>query len=437
MIAQILVPIYILLTIGIALSKKTETNDISYIFAGRKLTVPAFVMTLVATWYGGILEIGRFTYEHGVVSWFVFGVFYYIAALLYAIILVPKISSYNFSSIPDAFAKSFGKECALVAALVMLFVVSPAPYLKILSIILDYIYEIGPLNAIIIGALLSMLYTIKGGFSSVVGTDKLQFSLMYIGFGTVLVYLYMNYGGYDFLYSHLPEEKLSIPGNLNWGYIFAWGFIAMVTLIDPNFYQRCFAGSSKKNIQKGIYISVILWFIFDLMSISVALYAAAILPEIQTSPYLDLMSMVLSPFLQGIFIISMLSVVMSTIDSFVFVSGFTIGKDILSNVLNKKSIDSVYYTRIGIVVTGLISVVLATFFKNAMDIWYVSGSFGVSAILIPLLCIFYNQKLHYPLLMIMIPIVVTFFWFIFSPYNLDPMYPGLLSSFICFLLLRR
>ena len=59
-------------------------------------------MTLVATWYGGILEIGRFSYEYGIVTWLIFGVFYYIAALIYATVFVPKILSSNFNSIPDA-----------------------------------------------------------------------------------------------------------------------------------------------------------------------------------------------------------------------------------------------------------------------------------------------------------------------------------------------
>ena len=140
MIQQILVVLYISLTLFIALSRKTDRTNSGYLFAGRKLTLPAFVMTLVATWYGGILEIGRFSYEYGVVSWCLFGLFYYIAALLYALFFVPKISSGEFTSIPDAFKKSFGAKPALVAALVMLFVASPAPYLKILAVIIDHLY---------------------------------------------------------------------------------------------------------------------------------------------------------------------------------------------------------------------------------------------------------------------------------------------------------
>ena len=436
MMLQLSVLCYILITVGIALSRKREEDEISYIFAGRKLTTPAFIMTLVATWYGGILEIGRFSYEYGIVTWLIFGVFYYLAAILYSIFLVPKISSNNFNTIPDAFNQVYGKWCGLTTAVIVIFIVSPAPYLKILSTIIEHVYQINPFYAIVVASLTSMFYTIRGGFKSVIGTDKFQFILMYLGFAIVIIYLYINHGGYSFLSANLPPQKLTFPGDLSWSYIFVWGFIAMVTFIDPNFYQRSFAGASKRSIQKGIYISVFLWFIFDLMSISVGLYAAAIIPEIQSSPYLDLASAILPPLIQSVFIVSMLSVVMSTIDSFIFVSGFTIGKDILP-VFLKKYDNSVQYTKIGIVATALISVILATFFESALDIWYVVGSFGVSAIFIPLLSIFYNQKLSYPLLMLILPTIVTFGWFIFPMYGIDPMYPGLFSSFICFLIFRR
>ena len=436
MLIGLCVIIYILVTIGIALSRKVETDDVGYMFAGRKLTTPAFVMTLVATWYGGILEIGRFSYEYGVVTWLMFGIFYYFAAIFYSIFLVPKISSNNFNTIPDAFNKTYGKLTGVVAAIIIVFIVSPAPYLKILSTIIQHIYQINSFNAIMIACSISMFYTIRGGFGSVIGTDKFQFVLMYSGFALVLIFLYINYGGYEFLSSKLPPQKLSIPGSLNWSYIFVWGFIAMITFIDPNFYQRTFAGASRKSIQKGIYISVVLWFIFDLMSISIGLYAAAIIPEIQSSPYLDLSSKILPPILQAFFIISMLSIVMSTIDSFIFVSGFTIGKDILSSLIGQYE-KNIYYTRIGIIITATISVILATFFKNALDIWYVMGSFGVSALFIPLLCILYNKRLTNPLLMLIIPTIITLGWFIQPLYPIDSMYPGLASSFICFLIFRK
>ena len=431
-----LIGLYLLSVLCLGFLIRPPKTNSGYIFAGRKLTVPAFVMTLVSTWYGGILEVGRFTHLHGVSTILVFGVFYYIAALAYAYLMVPKISSSDFQTIPGAISKTFGKKSGLLVAALILFVSSPAPYIKILSTIIDFLYGINPMYGALICVAISVIYTIRGGFRSVVKTDIIQFGMMFSGFFFILIFLYVKYGGYSFLSSSLPPEMLSFPGTLKWSYIIVWGFIAMLTFIDPNFYQRTFAGRSTKDVQRGICISVLLWLVFDLMSISTALYAAAIIPQVAHSPYLDLVSLVLPPVAQGLFIISLLSVVMSTVDSFLFISGCTIGKDILPLILHSKSAQVIPYTKIGIIISGAISVILATFFKSALDIWYVSGSFAVSCVLIPLLCVLYRKRIRFPLSMIVIPGLVTLLWFCFGGLSVDPMYAGLASSVICFLLLR-
>ena len=132
----------------------------------------------------------------------------------------------------------------------------------------------------------------------------------------------------------------------------------------------------------------------------------------------------------------MISVVMSTADSFLFISGCTIGKDLLPLVIRTEDKQIIPQIKIGIIVSGAISVALATFFENALDIWYVSGSFAVSCIMIPLLCVLYRVRLRFPLISIVIPGVVTLLWFCFGSSSVDPMYPGLASSLICFILFR-
>ena len=83
-------------------NRKKITND-EYLYLSRKLTLPSFIATIVTTWYGGILEIGRFSYLNGIVTWLIFGFFYYISAIIFAIFIGPKISANNIRSIPHYF----------------------------------------------------------------------------------------------------------------------------------------------------------------------------------------------------------------------------------------------------------------------------------------------------------------------------------------------
>ena len=66
-----------------------KSSDVEeYLLAGRTLTLPAFVATLVSTWYGGIIAIGQYSFDNGLVTWVVFGIPYYVAALIFALLLV-------------------------------------------------------------------------------------------------------------------------------------------------------------------------------------------------------------------------------------------------------------------------------------------------------------------------------------------------------------
>ena len=421
-----------------------QANSKSFLFAGRNLTIPAFVMTLVSTWYGGILEIGRFSHQNGISTWLVFGLFYYIAALVYARYIARHIPSSKNDSIPSRFYTYYGRHSAILAVLLVFLLSSPAPYLKMLANMLSYILNIKTSSALILGITCSTLYTLRGGFSAIVKTDIIQFILMFAGFGYMAIYLYLNFGGFNFLYTNLDPHMLSFPGKLNWTYIFTWSFIALITFIDPSFYQRIYSTNSTPTATKGIYISILFWFLFDILSITVGLYSAAIIPSLEFSPYIDIAEYVLPPVIKGAFIVSLLAIIMSTIDSFIFISGFTIGKDLTMILKNKNN--SISYVKAGIIISGLFSAILASFFTHAVDIWYTVGSFAVPALLIPLLYTYFNIGLKHSFVCMCMPIIITSIWFIYGythpngygypiyPYNLDPMYPGILiSGILCFI----
>ena len=200
--------------------------------------------------------------------------------------------------------------------------------------------------SLFIGLIVSTIYTLKGGFKSIVNTDKIQFIIMFTGF--IILTFKLNFSedfGFILLENlYKTNQKLfSIPGNVEWPYIFMFLFLSLLTFLDPSFYQRVNSGKDLKTVQKSIFISIFFWILFDFMTISSALYYYAILiennlnPLITNSPYVELSKIVFSNnnFLLGIFYISILSVVMSTIDSYTFLSSTTLRYD-LSKILGKK-----------------------------------------------------------------------------------------------------
>ena len=422
---MIITYLVILLLVGIYKSNKSTDNE--YIYASRKLTLPSFVATFVTTWYGGILEIGRFTYQNGIVSWIIFGLFYYISAFIFLKLFAYKIHKNNIDTIPEYFHKYFGYIPGLFSSFIILLISSPAPYIIIFAVIFQHVYEISYFYSVIIGLFFSISYLLIGGFKSIIRTDKIQFIFMYLGFTIILINLYSQYGGITFLFNNLPEKHLKITHNLPIGYILSWMLISMITFIDPNIFQRVYSAKNKAVIKKGILISIFFWILFDFLTILTGLYAAAIITNgnVISSPYLMLSDTVLSPFLSIIFTISLLSIVMSTIDSFTFTSAITLSKEIKNKTSQKEKV------QIGVVITSIISLIIVFYFKNVIDIWYVFGSIGASSILIPLIKLFNNPKkrIFYPTLTLIIPALICFIWIILgNPLGIDCLYPGVFTS---------
>ena len=138
---------------------------------------------------------------------------------------------------------------------------------------------------------------------------------------------------------------------------------------------------------------------------------------------------------------------MSTIDSFSFISAFTIGKNLIPLIIHNKEENSIlYYTKCGLGITAVLSIFLAILFEHAIDIWYMVGSFTVPTLFIPLIAGLYNIKIKKSLLFMMLPMCISITWYILgfictiteAPIQilvtLDPMYPGIFTSLILFLI---
>ena len=421
-----MIPAYFAIVLFLGLYKSLNQNKSDFFNLSRSLTLPSFVATLVTTWYGGILEIGRFTFVHGIVTWVIFGFFYYLAAIIYGFLIGPKLYRNNINNIPEYFEKNYGFLSSKICSLILILISSPAPYILIFSTILSHIYGFKMETASLIGIIMSMSYVSLGGFKSIINTDKFQFILMYLGFSLVLFFLVKNYGGISFIINNVSNNHLKLTGDFSIGYIFSWSFIAMITFIDPNIFQRVYSSKNEKIIKKGFLISILFWFIFDFLKISIGLYSFAIFKsELNISnPYLEIADKILPNFYKEIFYIAILSVVMSTIDSFTFVSAETIKKNFLKNINYKKGI------WIGTFVTAISSFVIVNNFNNVIDIWYLSGTIGASVILIPFInSLFFHYKTRYPEILMLIPLISSSIWiYLKNPFSIDALYIGILTS---------
>jgi SSS family solute:Na+ symporter len=432
--------------VGFRAARKQKSDADDFLLASRTLTLPMFVATLVSTWYGGILGVGEFSYKFGISSWIVFGVPYYLFALVFALFLAKRVRATNLLTIPDKLEASYDRKTALLGSLLTFILVTPASYVLMLGILVQLIFGINLILSIVLTTFITVCYLYAGGFRSDVWANAFEFVMMFLGFAIILPFAYVKFGGLEFIQSHVPAQHLTWHGGNSWQFIMVWFFIALWTLVDPAFHQRCYAAKDGATAQRGILLSIPFWFLFDFMTSTAGLYARAAMPDIKEPlfSYPLLAEISLPVVAKGLFYIGMLATIMSSLSSLMFISATTIGKDIVGRILTvKKNLvilpaparrlksgpgnesavggrsegsdlqrdsssrettaglrmteEEDYavlinrWTKIGLVISGIFSIALAILIPSVVSLWYTIGTTIVPGLLVPMMASYFDR----------------------------------------------
>ena len=364
--------------------KSQEDYDyLDLLLMGRQLTLPLFVATLVATWYGGIFGVTSIAFNQGIFNFVTQGAFWYVAYIIFAFFIIDKVKSYEAVTLPNLIGKMFGPKSEKLSAIFNFFNVLPIVYAISLGTFSQMIFGGSLWINTAMGISFVVLYSMWGGFRAVVFSDLVQFFVMCLAVFIILLLSITTFGGLDFLTAKLPESYFSLTGTVGIGTTFVWGFIALSTLVDPNFYQRCFAATSSKTAKKGILISTFIWFCFDICTTFGAMYAKAVIPEATSGhAYLLYAVQLLPSGVRGFMLAGILATILSTIDSYLFLAGTTLAFDLAP----KKFKNNKLVHHLGVALVGVISIFMADIFSGDIKtVWKTLGSLSAACLLFPVL----------------------------------------------------
>ena len=378
--------------LGVRSSRDARGGDDDFLLAGRKLTLPAFVVTLVSTWYGGVLGVGEYSYAHGLSNWLVLGVPYYVGTLLFALLYAEKARARADATLPDILYETYGRAAGVLGALMVLALSLPAPYLLMLGVLLRRATGVPQSAAVILCTAFCVLYIGARGFRSVVQTKGLQFAFMFGGFLLLLPIAVAKVGGFGALRVALPETMFAPLGGQRPGYVIAWYVIALQTLVEPTFFQRCFAAKTPRVARRGLFVSILFFALFDGLTTFTGMYAHALLPNLATGvdAYPALAELLLPVGLLGVFYCGMIATVMSTVDAFLFNAGITLSRDLLSR-LGAATAGTLRGERWGLLGGAVIAAGVALTSESVVNLWYGFGSVGTSVLLAPLAGAFFPR----------------------------------------------
>jgi SSS family solute:Na+ symporter len=426
-------------------ARKLRPSALDYLVAGRRVTLPAFVATLVATWYGGILGVGEYSYRYGLSNWLVFGVPYYIGAGLFAFGFAARARRTGFYTIPDLLDRHYGRGPALAGAVAVFITSAPAAYVLMLGTLFSAMFAQPLVPCVLAAGVFSVFYIQRGGLRSVVFTDQVQFVLMYLGFALMLVFLVARHGGLPFLAANLPATHFTWHGGNGAQAVIVWYFIALSTLVDPGFWQRAYAARDPGVARNGVLISIVFWALFDFLTTTTGMYARALLPHLQNPVYAfpELARVTLPPFALGLFYLAMIATVMSTVDSYGFIAATTIGRDFVWRLRREVSEERVPdYSRAGLWIATAFACALALLQQSVIELWRNIGSVITPALLLPAgTAVLGRGRIgaRWTLTAMILAFAVSLFWVLAGtvalpgrpaayPWSLQPIYAGLATS---------
>ena len=408
-IDYVIITIYLagMVCVGIWFSKKHSDFD-DFFLAGRSLTTPLLITTLISTYYGIDVLFGdsQLGFTDGVVAWFGYARPTYAFFLISAFLLAKRLRKEDFKSLPDILDRYYGKNTRYVGALTSFIYSLPALSLYGFGILGDVILGWEPVIGMLVLGGIALAYTLTGGFWAVTLTDSIQFVMMCVVLAFAFPFAMNFIGGFDTMIEVLEPSYFDTLGDLSIWLIIIYASTGLSILVEPTFYQRIFAARSYRNVRNALVIGIFIWGSYDWLITILAMSAKVgvikgILPSdvAPDAALLTVMVAALPAGALGLFMAGVLSTEMSTLDSYCLVAGGNVAYDIYKPAFKPDLTDDelIKKTRQGILLSWLLGFAMAVSFDQMLGLWVFMASVLISSVLVPILLGLYVPKFRKPL----------------------------------------
>lgn len=451
-----------MLSVGYFFFRKNDSHE-DFFVAGRKMGSVHIGLSVVATDVGGGFSIGLggLGFAIGLSgSWMLFTGL--VGAWLSAVLLIPKVyklaEEHKLLSFPQLFEKFYGKNVALIAALISAIgyigftssqILAGAKLASASFVDLNFNY------ALLIMGSIAIVYTVLGGLKAVIYTDTIQWIILILGLSLIGIPLSLNaIGGFEAIRAELPDTFLSLH-NITWKTLANWVItIVPIWFIGMTLYQRIYASKSSKKAQRAWFIAGLFEYPFmAFLGVFLGLFARVAFLKGQFAglgfpatgdidPELGLPLLLrthLPVGMMGIMLSAYFSAIMSTADSCLIAASGNLLADILKFKRIKNRLRA---SQLITFITGVLAIFIAYNMPRVLELMLNSYAVMVSGLFVPLAGgLFFNIKNTLAAMVSMISggglTLLLVVLKIPLPLGLDPIFYGLGFSLITFIIMNQ
>jgi SSS family solute:Na+ symporter len=381
--------------LGIWLARRGDGFE-DFFLAGRTLTTPILIATLVSSYYGIDVLFGssQLAFTDGVVAFFGYARPAYLFFLLAAFLVARRLRDEDFASLPDILGRYYGPTARNAAAVASFVYSVPALSLYGFGVLGSVVLDWPPWLSMFVFGGIALAYTLTGGFRAVALTDSVQFLIMCLMLAAAVPFALQLIDGFDTMYEVLDPSYFDEMGGLSIWLVLVYASTNIVVLIEPTFYQRVFAARSYAAVRNALLLGILLWGAYDWVVTILGMVAQTAVQRgaIETGVAADhslvvIMTSVLPVGMLGFFVAGVLATEMSTLDSYCLVAGGNVAYDIYRPWLRPQASDAelIRMTRIGIVLSWLVGLAMALTFGQMLGLWVFLASILISTAAVPIL----------------------------------------------------
>lgn len=291
LIAFVVVYLAVTIAIGLVAARRVK-NSKDYLVAGRSLPLYMNTATVFATWFGAetVLSVSATFAKDGLggIAGDPFGAS---ACLVLAAIFFARVFyRMNLMTIGDFYKKRYGKKVEVLTSLAI-----AASYLGWTSAqmtalgLVIHVLSGGWLDlntAIVVGAVVVLVYTIFGGMWSVAFTDLFQTIVILIGLTLVAFLVGGQAGGMDTVIAKAAADgkfaffPASDDAKAWWAMAGAFFTFAFGSVPQQDVFQRMTSAKDEGTAVRGTLIGAAIYFVFAFVPIFIAYSAIVANPEV-------------------------------------------------------------------------------------------------------------------------------------------------------------
>jgi len=441
---------FLLLTLYVGIRHSTRIKTIEgYALGGRSFTTATIVATIAATWIGGSnlsITIAE-TYQHGVLFLacsLAEAVSFWFIAYFYA----PRMGEFlGKLSVADAMYSVY--QSRYTRAIIAAFSTIPAigrvaMQFAILQTILNLWLGMPGLYATAVSSLIIITYSSFGGIKAVTFTDLIQFFTFGVVTPMVAFLIWQSFSDKELIANAVITDPLfhynTISNVRKQGLIdtIYLCLFLMVPLLDPAIFQRISMSKNTSQVSKSFLIAIFFILLCDALVhtfIGVLFRADSSIVDISADNVIQyIIDHYLHYGLRGIFIVGIMSMIMSTADSYINSSAVLVSYDLPKAFgIELKEKQQLQLARFCSLVIGIVALSVSFFAKNLLELLLSTYSFYMPIITLPFTLAIFGFRTSSRALLISMAAgfcTVVYFEFFSNEYNIISGIPATLTSLI-------